>query len=167
MSFDTQKRKFRKIWEDSASNDWHLHQATLRQDHKEQVIKMVESTINQFSKFTVYNSEWTPLDPQLVDDNGDYTHKGIMFDVVITVPESWIPYLKFNVAYRYTGSENPFENTSVYIPKTCFIQSVEDDTFKKVSHNISFIQTSYGFPWKDYEVKLFYTLFNPTYITVS
>jgi hypothetical protein len=181
MSFETDRRKMKKIWETSQDNQWAVDSARLVQGKREVQIPFTEAKVVTIGKFKSYSSEWTPVAIKGVQHDGTYSYRAVEFYVELTLPEKWVPYARMNLAYRRTDNVDIFDGTSIDIVTFCQVTDMSPlDEFglpapgrisnlKKVRWCYAFAQNKYYDPppWYDYEMKLFFTLINPSYLTIS
>lgn len=181
MSFETNKRKIRGVWEDSEGNNIALEAAQRVQVNKESRILLSIPNITVFNQIRSLNTEWFPMLPLGVDENEVYTDRGVAFAVEMSLPEQLIPYARLNVAYRRIGNEDLFTGTTITLTQFCqTFDIIKKDQFglpvitevqnlKRVIWNVGFTQNKNVTPpvWYDYEIKLFFSLINPLIFTAS
>lgn len=170
MSYDTKKHKIRTIWEDQQANSNQIDYATLIQGQKETQIKLSASNNIQFGKIQSFNSEWLPIEVKgAVGIAGEHDYQSISFTVEKTLPEYLIPYARINLAYRRVDGKDIFSGSTIcYLTQVCYIRDINaSSNLKSVKWSIAFTERRYNQLWSDYEMKLFFTLINPHYITAS
>jgi len=180
MSFDTDRHKLQHIWEEFQRNSNQIDYATLIQGKKEVQIQLSQQITVQFNKFPVLNSEWIPMQIMGLQTDGSFEYKAAIFQVILTLPKEFIPFARLNLAYRRTDSADIFADTTVVYSQ--FVQLINASRKNEFGLPIAGTENrrkalwNVGFSVKknnestillDFEVKLFFTLLNPYYITAS
>ena len=169
MSIDTQRHKIRAIWDAQEVNSNQIDTVLLTQGKKQTQVKLSQSnSVLMGNNIKSFNSEWLPLQ---ITRGTSKSQQSIVFVIEKTLPKEWIPYAKLNLAFRRVDGADIFGLSGIHnLIQICKISDIKTSTsLKKCIWTISFSQTSYNEnnPWLDAEVKLFFTLINPHYITVS
>lgn len=112
MSFETEKRKLRKVWEDSQNNQFTIDISRTVNTIKGQQMEQLPSRVIQLNRLDDIGGGW--IDDVAVikftDGNGHPYADTIAFQWTITasLPESWIPFVRLNFAYNRPDHVDPF-----------------------------------------------------------
>lgn len=178
MSFESDKRHLKQIWENAQQNGSGIIQATFKQGLKESQLKLVPSRQTSFNKAIELGTDWMVVEPPFRTATGTYNYFAVVYDITMNIPEDWIPMARYQLGYRNSASDTASVDPlrGQLISNAWFVE-VEDinqfDEFgipigsnstniKKVTYHISFDVNQIGVtPMVDFEMKLFFTLFNP------
>ena len=94
MSFDTEKRKLRTIWEGCEEVKNYLDSVTLIQGKRVAQIALYQPKTVQFNNFYSVSSNWVPIairSLQEIPNDSTFDYKAISFIVEQTLPNAWVP----------------------------------------------------------------------------
>lgn len=180
MSFETDKKKIRHMWETTQANEFNIEATVSVNTIKgTQLVQLPPRTI-QFNNLTDIGGSWTNIQGvvNFKDANGlPYADtSAFQWEISATIPETWIPLARWNFAYSRPGGVDPFLGVLVQYQwfVTVEAQSGVDSfglptptsSLRKVTWFIAMSLGSIGATRPpDFTGKLFFTLLNPNLLT--
>ena len=167
MSFESEKRKLRTIWENSQKNEFEVTKAELLQGKKVTQIQFNESRQTVFSRTRSFNTDWMPMMPVGEDVYGSYTTRAVYMQIESRIYEDWIPFVRVNVAYRRTDGVDALLDANVTSSSSVQIMDTDVENIKKAKWNLAYTYGKLGGTWRDFDMKFYLTIINPWYFTNS
>lgn len=168
MSYETEKHKLEKLYNENIVVDTSILNAQRIQNNKTTQVKLAASNSLKFSKIFTYSSEWMPVVVREYTDFYNTKVSGILFKIEKRIPESWIPFSKLNLVFR--SEQDVFKDSFNRLLYNTSINDTSSMTLKDVTWTVAFSQTgetlaSEYFTHRDFDMKLLFSLINPLSIS--
>ena len=160
MSFESERLKLQKMWEATEANKILLDKATSIQ--APYVNDLGSLLPNQFeiSALNQLGGDYQEIKSLMTTP---YQVSGFQWTITKTLPEVWIPNLRVDVGYNFTGSDDAFDNMPCYFNKTLSL-TPSTTGIVTATWNIGLFFVSYDpnnvIP--SFQAKLYFTLIDPS-----
>lgn len=159
-SHETDIKKLQKLWDGGQDNTNNLDKANDIQVTKTNQITNIQTPELTTKLLRSIGGDFKNISILMTSP---YTIKGFTWTITENLPEDWIPMLRIDVEYQYTGGNLDFNNIYTYLNKVLGIQPLPNG-FVAATWQIGLFLVSYNpaVNIPDFQAKLVFTFIPPS-----
>jgi hypothetical protein len=162
MSFESDVKKFQKMWEATEANKNLLKNA---QNITAPFVNGLQDLLPNGMTVSSINDIGGDFQTISVLMTDPYQVSGYTWTITKTLPETWIPNVRIGIGYDFQGSESDFDNVNNYFNTVVSVKPATDGSNNVVATwNIGVFWVGYD-PTNIlpvFDVKLYFVLVNPS-----